>query len=184
MRNLKVPRQESLEERSKTILNGINTDFEKVPNVYKQLGYSAPVLESFLDYSKTFNNLSFEKKQVEAIKLLTSELNNCKYCVAAHTELGKQAGWTQEQLWDIRSRNTENPELKSLLNMTYEVVKNQGYVDQPTIDQFYNNGFTEKHMVELVGIISETTMTNYLNRMFNTPIDFPEVKALSEVQYA
>jgi AhpD family alkylhydroperoxidase len=53
---------------------------------------------------------SFTAKEREAINLIVSQVNECDYCLAAHTSLAKMRGFTEEQTIDIRKeiRMTHN----------------------------------------------------------------------------
>jgi AhpD family alkylhydroperoxidase len=67
------------------------------------------------DRSGTFDS-SFTAKEREAINLIVSQVNECDYCLAAHTSLAKMRGFTEEQTIDIRKGNSDDAQLDVLLN--------------------------------------------------------------------
>ena len=40
---------------------------------------------------------------MQAINLAVSQANECNYCLAAHTALGKMAGFSEEETLDLRT---------------------------------------------------------------------------------
>jgi len=66
-----------------------------VPNLFATYAYSENALKNYLDFSGAPSSLKAKEK--EAVNLAVSEVNNCEYCLAAHTAIGKMNGYTDDQ---------------------------------------------------------------------------------------
>ena len=75
----------------------------------------------FMDVSTVFDRI-----QTEAIHLVTSQVNQNPYCLAAHTALAKEAGLSDKQIEAIRKGNvTWDEKLDTLVDFTCELVTNR-----------------------------------------------------------
>ncbi len=171
MRN-NVPEVASLSPESQKTLEGIKTGMGFLPNVFAYIGHSASVLKGYMVFGRT--KTIFTEKEGEVINLVTSQIRGCKYCLAAHTAVSKKAGFTDEEILEIRKNNiTFDAKLKVLGNMVAETVKNDGRVSEETQKAFYEAGYTEQHLVDMIFVITKISFTNYINNVTEIPIDFP-----------
>lgn len=85
MKTITVPTREQVSPEAQPIFDNIQKSMGKVPNLYATIGYSATTLKAFLEFSEAFNKSAFTPKEREAIYLVVSEVNNCNYCLSAHT---------------------------------------------------------------------------------------------------
>ncbi|MBZ9731753.1 carboxymuconolactone decarboxylase family protein, partial [Salegentibacter sp. JZCK2] len=57
--------------------------------------------ENYLAFQNS--KTSFSKKEKEVVNLVVSQINDCDYCLAAHTMMGKMNGFTSEQILELRA---------------------------------------------------------------------------------
>ena len=82
---------------------------------------------------------------------------------------------SDKQIEAIRKGNvTWDEKLDTLVDFTCELVTNQGKVGPEMIGRFYQAGYTDACLVDLVMLVGMTTITNYLNNATWIPVDFPE----------
>ena len=110
---------------------------------------------------------------------MTSKVNQNPYYLAAHPALAKEAGLSDKQIEAIRKGNvTWDEKLDTLVDFTCELVTNRGKVGPEMIGRFYQAGYTDACLVDLVMLVGMTTITNYLNNATWIPVDFPEAPVI------
>jgi len=57
--------------------------------------------------------------------------------------------------------------------MTLSVVRDRGVVNAESVDAFYSAGFEQKNLLEIILILSQKVMSNYVNHLAETPTDAP-----------
>ena len=88
-------------------------------------------------------------------------------------------GLSDKQIEAIRKGNvTWDKKLDILVDFTCELVTNRGKVSPEMIDRFYQAGYTDACLVDLVMLVGMTTITNYLNNATWIPVDFPEAPVI------
>lgn len=178
MKTITVPNRSSVEPDAQLLFDSLKKRLGKVPNLYATIGYSANVLAGFLDFEAAIPEQSFSPKEKEGIALLVSEINNCKYCLAAHTLLAKLKGYTEEEVLELRRGVSSDLKFTKVLELTRSIVLNKGNVDDSELDGFFSAGYQEKDLVELIALITVRIFTNYVYAATLIPIDFPPVEKL------
>lgn len=74
-----------------------------IPNLYAIFGRSENALSDYLVLQNRKSTLSAPEREV--IILVVSQVNNCTYCLSAHTQIAKMNDYTDEQILDIRRVN-------------------------------------------------------------------------------
>lgn len=181
MRKFKVPQRDEVSENNRVIFDQLKKSLGIVPNLYATIAYSNTGLENYLTLQNGKTSLS--KKEKEVINLVVSEVNNCHYCQSAHTVLGKMNGLTEDQSVEIRQGSASfDDKLNALVKFTREVTLNKGRVSEGTLENFFNAGYNNGSIVDVIIAIADKVVMNYLHNLTQIPIDFPLAKALgSEV---
>lgn len=182
MSSIPVPELTQLNEQSQAILGKIKMVLDMVPNIYATLGYSSNALESYLAYNKKAGSYSFNKKEIEVIKLAVSEVNQCLYCLAAHTAIAKINGFTEEDTQRFRAGKAKDQRYNILANTAKEIALQRGKISDSVRIKFFNNGFNHADFVELISVVNSVTFTNYLHNATGVPIDFPAAMPLAAVE--
>lgn len=176
-REFKVPKKEEILEHDRKLLYALEKSMGFVPNIYAFMTHSETALKRFLDFMDV--PTVFDPIQTEAIHLVTSQVNQNPYCLAAHTALAKANGLTDQQIEAIRKGNvTWDEKLNILVDFTCELVTNRGKVRPEMIDRFYQVGYTDACLVDLNMLVGMTTITNYINNATWIPVDFPEAPVI------
>lgn len=176
MRNFAVPTKDQVAPVNQTIFDNLNKALGFVPNLYATIAYSNNGLSRYLDYQNAKTTLS--NKEKEAVNLIVSQVNGCIYCLSAHTTIGKMNGFTDEQLLDIRKGSSANPKLNALVGLAESIAKNRGNADANLVEEFFNQGYTNENLVDLILQISDKTAMNYLHNLTKVPVDFPLAGAI------
>jgi AhpD family alkylhydroperoxidase len=104
----------------------------RIPNLYATIGYSASTLKGLLEFEATLGTAHhFSSKEKEAINLIVSQVNDCDYCLAAHTALAKGRGFSEEETLAIRKAAYRETKLNTVLQLAQSIATNKGKGDQP-----------------------------------------------------
>jgi len=179
MKTISVPDKEQLSAESQTILESVEKKIGKIPNLYATIGYSSSALKAMLDTEDALShNSSFSAKEREAINLIVSQVNNCDYCLAAHTATAKMKGFTEEETIAIRKAEFPDSKLNTVIKLAQSITDNKGAADDSKLQNFFEAGYDEKALVELTALITLRSFTNYIFTNTQIPIDFPLAQAI------
>ena len=168
---INVPTREQVSPANQEIFDSLKKSLGFVPNLYATIGYSGNGLSRYLAYQNAKSSLS--NKEKEAVNLVVSQVNGCVYCQSAHTVLGKMNGFNDEQILDLRKGRSENAKLNALVQLASDITENRGRVNAGSTAAFFQQGYTNENLVDLILQISDKTAMNYLHNLTEIPVDFP-----------
>ncbi len=152
------------------------SQFGSVINLFRVAGNAPNVLKGILAFNKELaNTCELSNQQVELVAMLTSALNHCDYCVNVHMQVGKMHGLTEQQLLDAMAGSASSSEDQALLNFTEEVIRQRGRISEQTLKAALNAGFSEKALLEVIGVVGVYTSLQYIRHVANPENDFPVV---------
>ena len=164
---------------SKPLLEAVEKKLGKAPNLFRTLAHSPAALQAYLGTSESLGAGSLSAQARELIALAVGEANGCDYCLAAHTTIGGMVGLNREQMEQARRGTSDDPKLAALLKFTTQVVEARGRVGAPELEAFKGQGWTDGDAIEVVANVALNTLTNYVNHLADTEVDFPAAPALS-----
>lgn len=174
MKTITVPNKEQLSAESQTILESVEKKMGKIPNLYATIGYSSSSLKSMLETEAVLSHdSSFTAKDREAINLIVSQVNNCDYCLSAHTTIAKMRGFTEEETIAIRKAEYADSKLNSIIKLAQSIAENKGAAEDSALQTFFEADYDEKALVELTALVALRSFTNYVFANTQIPIDFP-----------
>jgi uncharacterized peroxidase-related enzyme len=172
-----VPTKADVSANNQAIFDNLNKGLGFVPNLYATLAYSNTALEAYLQFQSA--PTSFSKKEKEAINLVVSQVNGCQYCQAAHTALGKMNGFNDEQILELRKGIASwDNKTDALVRLAKEVTEKKGNLSGDALQSFFDAGYTKAHLIDLVLLIADKIVMNYVHNITQVPIDFPEAPVL------
>ena len=172
-----VPTRADVSANNQAIFDNLQKGLGFVPNLYAYFGKNETALGDYLALQNRKSTL--KAKEREVINLVTSQINDCRYCQSAHTALGKMNGFTDEQILEIRSGEASfDAKLDALAKFTASVVENRGRATIDTREDFFAAGYNEANLIDVVIVIGDKTVSNYLHALTNLPIDFPLAEVL------
>jgi uncharacterized peroxidase-related enzyme len=179
MKNITVPAFEQVSAESQVLFEQMKKRIGKVPNLYATIGYSSHALKAFLDFEGNLNQGVFNGKQREAIALVVSEINHCEYCLAGHTLAAIRNGLSQDDTIAIRKGGSDDAKLDAIVKLAKSVTETKGHPEEQYLEAFYNAGFDEAGLMDLIGLVTVRVFTNYVFATTAIPVDFPAAPALS-----
>lgn len=167
-----VPSRAAVSEKNQTIFDNLQKGLGFVPNLYAYFAKNETALADYLAFQNRKSTL--RAKEREVINLVTSQINGCRYCQSAHTVVGKLAGFTDEQVLAIRKGGAPfDDKLDALTKFTVSVVANRGRATAEAQRAFFDAGYTEANMIDVVIVIGDKIISNYLHNLTHLEIDFP-----------
>jgi uncharacterized peroxidase-related enzyme len=164
--------------KARTLLDGVRTKLGVVPNLLRTMASSPAVLEGYLGLSGALAGGRLPATLREQIALAVAEANVCEYCLAAHSMLGMKAGLGEEQIAAARRGDALDARDRGALRFALAVVGSRGGVSSADLERVRGAGFGDADIAEIVAHVALNVLTNYLNRVADTEIDFPKVAAL------
>ncbi|RXP56134.1 carboxymuconolactone decarboxylase family protein [Lutibacter sp. HS1-25] len=162
---------------SKELFNGVQKKLGFIPNLIKVFGNSPATLKSYLQLGELTASGNFSNKFREQLALAIAEENNCNYCLSAHTTIGKMNGLSDEQTEQSRQGIATDVKIEVGLKLAQSITKNRGKITSEEIEAAKLAGYTDEDILEIVLNVVSNTLTNYVNHIAETEIDFPKVEA-------
>ena len=173
-----VPTRDEVTPDNQALFDNLKKALGFVPNLFATFAHSPTALGTYLTLQNA--NSSLKPKEREAINLAVSQVNNCDYCLAAHTALGKMLGFTETQIVEIRhGRASFDTRLDALARFVREVAEERGHVSAQVTDAFLGAGWTQANLVDVIMIVGDKTISNYLHGVTKVPVDFPAAEKLA-----
>ena len=177
MNNYTVPTREEVSADNQAIFDQLQKQIGFVPNLYAYYAHSATALADYLALQNRRNSL--RAKEREIINLVVSQVNGCEYCLAAHTAIGKMQGLTDEQILEIRRADvTFDDKFRALALFVRETVERRGRPSPEAAEALFAAGYTQAHLVDIVIVIGDKIISNYLHGITQIPIDWPAAPEL------
>jgi len=179
MSTFKVPAKDEVSENNQAIFDSLQKKVGFVPNLYAYYAKNETALGDYLTFQNRKSTL--KAKEREIVNLVTSQINGCRYCQSAHTAIGKMNGFTDDQVLEIRTgKATFNAKFDALARFTASVVENRGRASQSALDTFFEAGYDEANMIDVLIVVGDKTISNYIHNIAQFDIDFPVAIELEE----
>ena len=179
MTQISVPTREEVSPDNQGIFDNLKKGLGFVPNLYATYAYSDTALGDYLALQNRKSSL--KAKEREVINLVVSQVNDCKYCLSAHTALGKMNGFTEDEILEIRSGSASfDTKLDALAKFAKNITVNRSKPDTEVLENFFNAGYTKENLVDAIIVIGDKFISNFLHGATNIPIDFPEAPELEK----
>lgn len=172
MKNFTVPTREEVSPANQAIFDNLQKGLGFVPNLYAYYAKNETALGDYLALQNRKSTL--KAKEREVINLVVSQGNGCRYCQSAHTVLGKMNGFTDEQILEIRAGSASfDAKLDALARFTKSVAENRGKATEESKNAFFEAGYTEANLIDVVLVIGDKIISNYIHNLTGFAIDFP-----------
>lgn len=172
MKTFYVPQSSDVSAPNKAIFDKLSNAIGMVPNLYAYFAKHETALSDYLTLQNRKSTL--KTKEREVINLVVSEVNGCRYCQSAHTVMGKLNGFTEEQILQIRSGTVPfDPRLDALAKFVKEITSKRGKPSLGVTNALFNAGYDESNMIDIIIVIGDKVISNFLYGVTQFPIDFP-----------
>ncbi|MDN3492178.1 carboxymuconolactone decarboxylase family protein [Winogradskyella bathintestinalis] len=172
MTTLKIHDIETASEDSKSLLENSQKAYGMIPGLHGVLAGAPKILEAYQTLHELFTQTSFNEEELTVVWQTINVEHACHYCVPAHTGIAKMMKVDDNITEALRNETPlDNSKLEALRTMTLSIVRNRGHVSQKDLDTFFEAGYGEAQVLEIILGLSQKTISNYVNHIANTPVD-------------
>ena len=158
------------------LLEAVKKQLGSAPNLFRITSNSPAALEGYLGLSGALGKGALNGATRERIALAVAQINGCGYCLAAHTYLGKNvAKLSDAEIAANRAGHSEDAKANAAVAFAVKVTQDRGAVSDADVAAVRAAGHSDAEIVEIVAHVALNTLTNYINEVFKTDIDFPVV---------
>ena len=177
MKTITVPTKDQVSPANQALFDNLNKAIGSVPNLFAVFAHSENALGTYLALSGAKTSLRAKEKEV--VNLIVSQVNACDYCLAAHTAIAKLQGFTDDQIIEIRRGAISfDSKLDALVKVAKSIAENKGHADEQLVANFYAAGYNEGSLIDVVIVVGDKTITNYIYALTGVPVDFPQAPAI------
>ncbi|WP_036380646.1 carboxymuconolactone decarboxylase family protein [Muricauda sp. MAR_2010_75] len=181
MSTINVLKREEVSSANQAIFDNLEKALGFVPNLYATYAHSENALGNYLNFANAKTSLKAKEKEV--VNLAVSQVNNCLYCLSAHTAIGKMNGFTDEQILELRAGKASfDQKLDALARLAKNITKNRGATDAQVLDNFFAAGWTKENLIDTIVLVGDKTISNYINNTTEIPVDFPVAQPLETME--
>lgn len=138
-----------------------------VPNMFRVMAHRPEIFATMqAHFAAVLNTGTISTKLKELLIVRTSQVNDTPYCLASHTILARNLGWSDDQLGDLAEwprREDFTPAEKAALRLAETVTRDAHAVSDgqfAELRSFYSEG-------EIVELLCAIGLFNYFNRFNN-----------------
>ncbi|TAI47711.1 carboxymuconolactone decarboxylase family protein [Flagellimonas allohymeniacidonis] len=177
MSTFNVPKREEVSANNQAIFDNLEKAVGFVPNLFATYAHSENALGNYLNLSNAKTSLKTKEKEV--VNLAVSEVNNCIYCLSAHTAIAKMNGFTDAQILELRAGQASfDNKLDALARLARNITENRGATDATVVENFFQAGWTKENLIDTIVLVGDKTISNYINNTTEIPVDFPVAQPL------
>jgi len=175
MSRITIPAHSEVPSDSRPLLDEVTSQLGFTPNLHRLMSISPAVLSGFICLQRSLGK-TLDRSTRDMIAFVVSEANGCHYCLAAHNYTASKPGNASPE--DIaRYRDGEGIDLPTAAagDFARQVIDKRGHVTKADIAAVREAGFSDAQILEMVALSVQFTLSNYLNSVAGTEIDFPPI---------
>lgn len=180
MKTFEVPTRENVSPANQAIFDNLKKNVGFVPNLYATYAYNDTALGDYLALQGRKSTL--KAKEREVINLVVSQINDCRYCQSAHTALGKMNGFDDAQILELRTGKADfDAKLDALARFVADITLRRGKPAPAVTEALFEAGYTEANLVDIILVIGDKIISNFIYGVTQVPIDFPLAPELEAI---
>ncbi|MFC4270120.1 carboxymuconolactone decarboxylase family protein [Sneathiella chungangensis] len=179
----RIPTPSSIDaapEASRELLQAVQKQLGSAPNLFRIVSNSPAALEGYLGLNGALAKGALSAPTRERIALAVAEINGCDYCLAAHSYLAEHiAKLTGAEILANRKGGSSDAKADAAVRFAVEIVLSRGGVPAEAVEKVKAAGYSDAEIVEIIAHVALNTLTNYMNSVLDTAIDFPTVSKIA-----
>lgn len=179
MNTIPVPTREQVSPANQALFDALTQRIGFVPNLYASFAHSTHALATYLALQSAPGSLALREREV--VNLAVSQVNGCRYCLAAHTAMARGAGFDDAQILALRRGTAPfDAKLDALARLARGLAQARGGVDGALVQHFLAAGWTREQLVDTIVLVGDKTISNLLHAVTQVPVDFPPAPPLDD----
>ncbi|GHE77623.1 carboxymuconolactone decarboxylase family protein [Thalassotalea profundi] len=163
---------ETAPEGSKEILKGAEKQIGVIPGLYAVMAESPQILQAYTHLHQMFTATSFNAEELTVVWQTINVEHECHYCVPAHTGIAHSMKVDPTLTEALRSQSAmPTAKLQALHDFTLAMVRERGNVSQDQMQAFFDAGYSQQQVLEIILGLSQKVISNYVNHVADTPVD-------------
>ena len=163
---------------ARPLLQAVKQQLGSVPNLFRVVANSPAALEGYLGLRGALAKGRLDAKTRERLALAVAETNGCGYCLAAHSYIGRNLAKLDEaEIAANRAGGSLDAKAEAAVRFAVQVVNARGHVGDAEVHAVRAAGYDDAEIIEIVLHVALNTLTNYVNEVAGTAIDFPAAVA-------
>ncbi len=160
------------EPAAAAVLTGVQQAWGFVPNLHRILAESPQALEAYSTLWTIAEQTRFSAVERNVAYLAIIYENECRYCMAGHSNLSRMAGVDAATIAAIRDgKPLADTRLEALRSFASSVTRNRGVVTPAEVDAFKAAGYDNRAILDLLVLGATKLISNYANHVAETPLD-------------
>lgn len=163
---------ETAPKESKPLLEGSLKAFGVLPNLHAVMAESPQTLKAYQLIHGLFADSSFDAEELTVVWQTINVEHECHYCVPAHTGIAHSMKVDSAITEALRNRTAlPTAKLQALHEFTLEAVRERGNISQESMSAFFEAGYSQQQVLEVILGVSQKVISNYVNHVAETPTD-------------
>lgn len=180
MSRFKTHTLESAPEAGRDTLKTVKDAYGFIPNLIANMVESPAAAKAYVTLGGIFEETSFSPTEQQVVLLTISRLNDCEYCVSAHSAIAGMQDVDAAVVDAIRDdKPIDDKKLEALRQLVTALHEKRGWLDDGDIDAFVEAGYGPQQVLEAVLGVTFKTLSNYTNHITGTKLD----KAFSDTAW-
>ncbi|MGF6812429.1 putative peroxidase-related enzyme [Paraburkholderia sp. Clong3] len=174
MSRIAIP--QNIPAESKAVVDAVSRQLKLTPNLFRIMAQSPQALNGWAGLQSALSK-TLDIKTRDGIALAVSQVNGCQYCLSAHTYAATQfAGLSSDEIRRNRLGDSDVPRVTAAVAFARKLMQTRGKVATGDLDVMRAAGYSDANIVEIIALSAQFMLTNFVNNVFDTEIDFPVVE--------
>ena len=168
----KIYDEQNAPAAARPVLAEVKAHYQFIPNALAAMAESPEMVQAYLALDGLVQQNSLDEEQRHVVFLAITREYDCSYCVAAHTAFATMAKVKPEHIQQLReNKPLSDAKLEALQQFTTRLVQTGCNVSSDEVQQFLNNGFTRRQVLDIIMMMSNKLLAVFANRIMGTDLD-------------
>lgn len=176
MTRIALPANDALPAASQPVIEAMTKQLKMTPNLFRIMALSPNALNGWAALQGALSK-TLDAKLRDGIALAVSQANGCQYCLSAHSYVASNmAHIDDDEIRLNRLGQSHTPKTAAAVAFAKALIETRGKVAESDLHAVREAGFSDANIVEIVALAAQFMLTNFVNNVFDTEVDFPVVE--------
>ena len=142
-----------------------------LPNTVRVMARGSGSGELYLTAGALNRDGSCGELERELLAVTTAAFNRCDYCLTAHSLAARALGASEEDVLSAQAGRASDPRTDAMLQFARAVLRERGRVHDDELVQARRGGLDDRLMLDIVSVVVENTLGNFVNNIAETELD-------------
>jgi uncharacterized peroxidase-related enzyme len=152
-----------------------------LPNTVRVMARGASAAELYLRARELNARSGLAPAERELIACLTAAHNRCEYCLTAHSIAARLLEVDVDEVLLAREGRSSAPRGAAILGFAAALLASKGRVGDEDLARARGAGLTDAELIDIVAVVAENMLGNFVNNLARTELDGPLVRAAARL---